>query len=80
MNMTQEQLKILSQTRRVAHFDACLRKKALTQSRHFFSKDAQQAPKCMQAVWLKNHNTLYKKILNDPLYDARRFVQIKERV
>lgn len=77
--MTQEQLKILSQTRRVAHFDACLRKKALTQSRHFFSKDAQQAPKCMQAVWLKKHNELYRHLLNDPRYDARYFFQIKER-
>ena len=78
--MTPEQLKNLSQTRRVAHLDTYLRKKALAQSRHFFSKDAQQAPKCMQAVWLKKHNELYRKLLNDPRYDARYFFQIKERV
>ena len=78
--MTPLQIESLKKTKQAEMIDLYFRKKALNHARHFFSKDALQAPKCMQAVWIKNHNSLYRKLLNDPLYDARHFFQIKERV
>ena len=79
IKMTQEQLKKLEQTRRLANHDTYLRNRALQQSRHFFTPDSLQAPKCMQNMWVVNHNNLYRKILNDPLYDARYFVVVRTR-
>ena len=79
VKMTQEQLKKLERTRRLANHDTYLRNRALQQSRHFFSSDALQAPKCMQQMWISKHNELYRKILNDPLYDARYFVVVRTR-
>ena len=77
--MTQEQLNKLAKTKRLAAHDTYLRKQALKLSRHFFTPDALQAPKCMQNMWITQHNELYKKILNDPLYDARYFVVVRTR-
>lgn len=77
--MTQEQLKKLAKTRRLANHDTYLRKQALRFARSFFTPDAMQAPKCMQKMWMVKHNELYRKILNDPIYDARCFLAVKER-
>lgn len=77
--MTQEQLKKLAKTRRLANHDTYLRKQALRFARSFFTPDAMQAPKCMQQMWISKHNELYRKILNDPLYDARYFVVVRTR-
>lgn len=77
--MTQEQQKSLEKTKRLANHDAYLRKWALKQARHFFTSDAMQAPQCMQRIWITQHNDLYRKVLNDPLYDARCFLAVRER-
>ncbi len=77
--MTKEQLKKLAKTQRLASHDTYLRKRALRLSRSFFTPDAMTAPKCMRTMWMTNHNNLYRKILNDPLYDARHFLNIRER-
>lgn len=77
--MTPKQLEKLAKTRRSAAHDTYLRKWALRQARYFFTPDAMTAPKCMRVMWMVNHNELYRKILNDPLYDARCFLAVKER-
>ena len=77
--MTPKQLEKLAKTRRLANHDTYLRKQALRFARSFFTPDALQAPKCMQKMWMVNHNELYRKILNDPIYDARCFLAVRER-
>ena len=77
--MTPLLIERLKKTKQVEMTDIYFRKKAFSQARHFFSKDALQAPKCMHAVWLKRHNSHYQKLLNDPLYDARHFFKVKDR-
>ena len=77
--MTPKQLEKLAKTRRLANHDTYLRKQAVRFARSFFTPDALQAPKCMRVMWMVNHNELYRKILNDPLYDARCFLAVRER-
>ena len=77
--MTPLQLESLKKTKQIEKVDIGYRKKALSQSRHFFTKDSMNAPKCMRQMWIKNHNEHYKKVLKDPLYDARCFFAVKER-
>lgn len=77
--MTPDQLNKLQKARRLANQDMHLRKQALKLSRSFFTPDAMQAPKCMRDMWMTKHNELYRKILCDPIYDARCFLAVKER-
>lgn len=79
VNMSPLELEKLKKIKQIEAIDIYYRKKALNQARHFFTKDALLAPKCMQTIWLKKHNELFRKLLNDPLYDARCFFAVKER-
>lgn len=77
--MTPEQLLKLKKTKRIANHDTYLRKMALKQGRFLLTSNVLQGYSYMQKMHIEKHNELYRKILNDPLYDVRCFLPHKQR-
>ncbi len=77
--MTSEQLWRLKKSRRLANYDAYIRKWALKQARFLFTSDVLRNYPEMKKIHIEKHNELYRKILNDPIYDARCFLAVNER-
>ena len=77
--MNTEQIQKLRKTQRLSCHDGYIRKEALRHARFFFTSSLLKNYPKMQKMHIEKHNKLYRKILNDPIYDARCFLDIRER-